>query len=311
MNEQMMQEDSLLQLIPIEHLSLEQKSFRPTEKKDGNDLPMYKMIRELTHLNDLDWKSYSKVAIWRDNNTPSFVFAKMNTMSLCVCSLKSRMFALRFGSVTIDFSVRSTEKRKRVSRKTVVFLWSLKESKETKVYLEAWTFKDDNGQRHGFDFAALQPNQLAQVLDANPQREFELYTGTWSPELSVILATRPQPVNLHFVKNHKCNEGFRFTDEGTAFINALEDRKSSFGSLSISYDTDTTPLSSTNFERLLQLGRVVEKTPDWQTGRRKCSSSVLGEHQDPCLQGVREAYAVNELSFTQDSCQRPSHYYLS
>ncbi len=258
MNEQMMQEDPLLQLIPKEHLSSEQKSFRPTENKDGNDLQMYKMIREPTHLNDLDWKSYSKAATWRDNNT-----------FICVCENDYHepmrvqfeepnvCFVLWVGRTRLLCAIYG--KTKESALETAVFLWSLKELKETKVYLEAWTFEDDKCKKHGFDFAALQPNQLAQILDANPQREFELYTGTWSPELSVILASRPQPINLQLVKNHKCNEGFRFTDEGTAFINALANRKSSFGSLSISYDNDTTPFSRNNLERLLQLGKVVEK----------------------------------------------------
>ncbi|GAX11003.1 hypothetical protein FisN_2Lh532 [Fistulifera solaris] len=72
------------------------------------------------------------------------------------------MFALCFGSVAFDFQCAIYGKTKESVLETAVFLWSLKESKETQVYLEAWTFEDDIRKKHGFDFADLQPDQLAQ-----------------------------------------------------------------------------------------------------------------------------------------------------
>ena len=52
---------------------------------------------------------------------------------------------------------------------------------------------------------------------------------------------------------------FEFKDEGTAFVNALASRKSSFGSLYIVFAHKGAPISRTNLKRLLQLDVSFEK----------------------------------------------------
>ncbi|GAX18837.1 hypothetical protein FisN_26Hu139 [Fistulifera solaris] len=62
-------------------------------------------------------------------------------------------------------------------------------------------------------------------------------------EQSTILASKPYPIDLTVTHCF-------FGDDGTAFVDALEKRKSSFGSLTIE---NNVPISHVNFERLLQV----------------------------------------------------------
>ena len=125
-----------------------------------------------------------------------------------------------------------------------------------------------------FDFNALQPEQLAQILDSNPKRQLDLHTGVWNAEQAVILATRPYPSYLgmwfpvaawlmgHPVPSYALEHllgdfSFKFTDNGTAFVNALEMRQSLFGSLTMDQGLRM-PLSNANLRRLFRLS-VLEK----------------------------------------------------
>jgi hypothetical protein len=62
-----------------------------------------------------------------------------------------------------------------------------------------------------FDFATLQPEQLAQILDSNPTRALDFPTRKWTAEQSVVLASRPYPLNLTLGK------WLTFEDEGKTF----------------------------------------------------------------------------------------------
>ena len=65
--------EALLQLIPAKRLSSQQKAFKKATKKR---LPIY---REPTHLDDFDWEIFKRksiVAIWRENETVTFVTRK-------------------------------------------------------------------------------------------------------------------------------------------------------------------------------------------------------------------------------------------
>jgi hypothetical protein len=100
-----------------------------------------------------------------------------------------------------------------------------------------------------FDFAALQPEQLARILDCNPARRYAFTEGSWNTAQSVILASRPYPLKWKFTEN-----SFAFEDDGTAFVDTLVNRHSSFGSLHFNCRVDDMPLSRDNFKRLLKFG---------------------------------------------------------
>ena len=104
---------------------------------------------------------------------------------------------------------------------------------------------------HRFDFSALSPEQLACILGANPRQQFQLQGGIWSAAHSIILATRSYPLDLTVGASN-----FSFQDQGTAFVDALENNRqfSSFGSLGIENDEDSVlPFSRANLERIFRL----------------------------------------------------------
>jgi hypothetical protein len=104
-----------------------------------------------------------------------------------------------------------------------------------------------------FDFGCLQPEQLARVLDSNPTRRVEL-SATISAEQARVLATRSYSLDLLFV-----GHDFAFLDGGTAFVEALEHRESTFGSLFIYCGEMEDSISSNNLERLLNLENMFEE----------------------------------------------------
>ena len=109
---------------------------------------------------------------------------------------------------------------------------------------------------------SLTPEQLARRMDANPARRFVFEQGTWSAEHSVILATRPYPLDLKLCNDPLDELGFDFQDDGTAFVDALERRQSPFGSLCLEFEgsyPSYSPLSSENLERLFNLDFFFEK----------------------------------------------------
>jgi hypothetical protein len=79
---------------------------------------------------------------------------------------------------------------------TVTFLWSLPYSGDLKTNLTIFS-GEERKERPYFDFAALQAEQLANILDANRERCFKLETGIGSVDKSVTLATRTYPLNLN------------------------------------------------------------------------------------------------------------------
>lgn len=239
---------SLLKRIPKNKLSLKQKSFRPTEYEDGNMLPLYKFVREPTHLDEFDWKD--EMAIWRNNGT-----------IICVCDMAflqfkepSVCFAIVVGELDLQCAIYG--KTKASALETATLFWSLKHSED--IYLGTCSYgMHGDDKEYDFDFADLQPEQLARVLDANPGHDFVFSTRGWSPEQSTILATRSNPVTLHLIRTYMSH--FAFEDEGTAFVDALESRTTSFGSLYIPYGPKGAPFSRSNLKRLLQLDVPFQK----------------------------------------------------
>ena len=97
-------------------------------------------------------------------------------------------------------------------------------------------------------------------MDANPTRQLALSTGVWTAQQSVILATRPYRLDLVFCQppSASASARFEFEDGGTAFVNALEERRSCFGSLCIAiyYAELHMPFSQANLERLFKLEEI-------------------------------------------------------
>ncbi|GAX17703.1 hypothetical protein FisN_10Lu422 [Fistulifera solaris] len=133
---------------------------------------------------------------------------------------------------------------------TATFLWSLPQT-------EATVLRISCNEDCNCVASAFKGEQLARILDSNPTRRLKIQTRTWTSEQSVILATRPYPLNLHLLA--RTCDGFRFEDEGAAFVKALEMRSSSFGDLNIQCQSDGSPFHRDTLQRLLQLENKIEK----------------------------------------------------
>jgi hypothetical protein len=234
-----------LELIPDEELSSEQKDSHTVRGRDK--LPMYKLLREPSSLDDFDWNILQGITIWCSNRTV-----------ICVSESAYSRFREHFVYFTLHNVGRYKElkcsiygENDEAVAETVTFFWSLKHSGEDDPCLEI----DHSIIRdvYGFDVGSLQGEQLIRILEANPTRQICFRTGYFGAENSAILATRPCPLNLKISLHH-----FAFSDDGTAFVDALEKRTSSFGTLILQLDTDGWPFDHTNINRLLRLN-VFEK----------------------------------------------------
>ena len=96
---------------------------------------------------------------------------------------------------------------------------SLDEPTEQSTRLHFGAFGD-----HRFDFRGADTHFLKRILDVASSRKVAFRNLTMSAGQSVVLVSRPHAVQLEF-------DGCVFTDGGTAFVDALENRESSLGSL--------------------------------------------------------------------------------
>jgi hypothetical protein len=99
-----------------------------------------------------------------------------------------------------------------------------------------------------FDFRPVGSQCLSWAASS---RHLILTRLTLSVEQSTFLATRSHPMLLTL---HNCN----FEDCGTAFVDALASRKTSFGSLALREDLTPFDIGVENMKRLLQVGTIKE-----------------------------------------------------
>ena len=131
---------------------------------------------------------------------------------------------------------------------TATFFFSLKDGEDVHIQLGFFS----SLIQLEFDFTVLRPEQLAQFLDANRLQDLRFPAGNFSAEQSAILATRPSPLKLDLGL-------IQFIDDGTAFVDALEERQSSFGTRRIqSFGYGHDNFSADNLRRLFNL-EIIEK----------------------------------------------------
>lgn len=220
---------------------------------------IYKLLREPSALDDIivDWKKQDcSISIWRDNGT-----------FMCVGGGSGRVFRERYVSFLMIplFDKGSIYgKTDAAIAETATFFWSLPFKMNSKEDLSLFIITENDyfygNEGLQFDFAVLQAEQLAQAMDSNPARRLEIRTGTWNAEQSSVLATRPYPIYFTIGNNHHQfgeRKDFSFQDDGTAFLDALEKRQSSFGSINLT--TMGSAFSSANLRRLLHLEYKLDK----------------------------------------------------
>jgi hypothetical protein len=254
--------NDMLEIIPVDELSPEQAAFRPMYFLDPNSLFFYRMRQEPHSLHDIDWELYhsKNITIWRDNGT----LISVGPSAHLLYEERNVCFEILSSDIQKTLKCAIYGKCDATIAETATFFWSLQHTRDRDPRLAVGTFQSFNPE-HLFDFSAFQPEQLVSIMDANPKRVLALHNGIWSAEQAETLATRPYPINLKFVtlreKKLTFADGrrnFAFKDDGRAFVEALEKRQSSFGSLSLSYDRNTCdkgemPVAHEYLERILKL----------------------------------------------------------
>ncbi|GAX17704.1 hypothetical protein FisN_10Lu423 [Fistulifera solaris] len=221
--------DPILQLVPLDNLSTLQMAFRLDVF--GQFTPIFQFVREPTRLDAIDWEKYPKMAIWRENGTlisigddESFTNRKKLSFTLEKVGKHSLLCEI-YGN--FDDAAMA---------ETAAWFWSLQHPEGGSLFIN---HAGREMQPHCvFDYSILQPEQLARILDSNPMRHLHLQTGN---------GLQNNPLCSH--RDHK----------GTAFVDALKQRDSRFGSLRINCAPDMMPFSRDDLQQLLQLENVFEK----------------------------------------------------
>ncbi|GAX18851.1 hypothetical protein FisN_26Hh153 [Fistulifera solaris] len=255
--------NNMLEIIPFDELSPEQASFRPMSFLRHDSLFFFRMLKEPRCLHDIDWELYRRknITIWRENGT----LISVGPSAHLLYEERNVCFEIRSSDIQKTLQCAIYGKTDAAVAETATFFWSLSQSRDRDPRLAVGTFFSYNPEQL-FDCTALQPEQLVAILDANPQRAFEIHKGIWSAGQAEALATRPYSIHLKFVTQREPKKVsfaqdrimFAFQDGGRAFVEALERRQSSFGSLFITYDrfacdNDEMPIRPEYLERILRL----------------------------------------------------------
>jgi hypothetical protein len=284
-----MKEESapLLQRIPASKLTAKQRRLRPC--LHGNPLPLYECVREPTHYDEI----MEDVAIWRSNGTVISIGSTFYQES----SPRGVIFALyeeyeeedddgkkndegdNPDEVDDDSEEKEDDEDDDDSKEednsdhssnedddedgelhlhggifgeteasiaeTATFFWSLKHRSATNLAVLKLV-----GTRR-FDVKSFQPRQLTRIVESNPHRHWDLQAGEWIAQQSVVLATLP--VNL------RLGGSFSLPDDGTAFVDAFQQRTTPMQSMILDFDNEDMPFSKANLTRLLQLENMGDR----------------------------------------------------
>ncbi|GAX27730.1 hypothetical protein FisN_13Hu172 [Fistulifera solaris] len=197
---------------------------------DGQELLTYKLLRDPVDF--LEFNHYNgPFAIWRDNSTLTFVVPE----SRFNYTLYEKRLILTFKEKGLTLSIAG--KTEKAIAQTAAYFLGLHNATENSstIYIET--------QELSFDFRAAGPRCLSNILKGVPSPALDFERLTFSAKQTAAMATVSNPVTLSF---SECE----FEDGGKAFVDALEKRKSSFGSLSF---VNTSPLRNDYMRRLSRL----------------------------------------------------------
>lgn len=203
----------------------------------------FTLLRKPNNLQELN-KYKGGVAIWRDNGTLIYVEPSDRSYShdpyrQYEQAFRQRCLSLHFGTngPTLCIVGRTDDS----IAETAAYFMELEEPTEGSSFFEVVG-------REAFDFSAVPARCLSRICEATPSRSVYLNNVTLSAEQSVVLATTAHPTTLL---------GCVFEDGGAAFVKALRNRQSSFGSLT--FDTST-GLNDKNLKRLFKVETIDQLT---------------------------------------------------
>jgi hypothetical protein len=213
-----MNDNPLLEVISREEFSA-QNGFKMGCEADY-DVPMHRLLRQPEHLEEFDWETNRDKIICCDNHTV-----------ICVCdNTDSHFEEVRYAKFIMKkFSGHYLRgaifgKTDAAIAETTTWFWSLPCLGQVECLIVG-DYSSRDRRRH-FDLANFSAEQVTQILGSNPTRCINFTASTLTTEQSVLLATRPYQVHLEL--NRDTNDA-GLSDEGTAFVDALENRQSSFG----------------------------------------------------------------------------------
>ncbi len=229
--------DFLLGLIPTDELMPHQIA-----KFSARDTwPTYMLLRKPKDVNEL--KKYKPgVAIWRDNGTLAYVSSNGRGPAL---DQTKKNLRLGLGFQVVCTIVGETDE---AIAETAELFWNFGYlgDKRRKVSIES-----SNSQ---FNFNLFPLERFAGLLGIESKSRMHLNGWTLSATQSVALATRPYPVELVLL------ESMSFEDGGIAFVDALQSRQSSFGTLHLNGSGDDrehqVSLDDTVLQRLFQTNTI-------------------------------------------------------
>ncbi len=238
-----MENGALLERIPEEDFSPEQAAW-------GTKEPLYR-FRYTPTLDNFQWDDKRQFAVWRENGTLVCIqqIERWRTEEASSePSYKYQGQSVALVAFAIDFTRRLEGvkctiygKTNHAIAETLTFLWSLDYVGRGRAEIREASNVEESSS---LDVSILSTEQLASILKANRHIQLYMPSIAWTPEQSVVLATRPFSLNWNLTQ--------RFSDHGTAFVDALQTRQkgtSNFGTLTFNVRT----FSRTNLERLFQL----------------------------------------------------------
>lgn len=201
---------------------------------EAGETHTYTLLRKPVNLEEL-FKHQYRMAIWRENGTLTYL---MPSEADDAPKTDGKMMALAFEEQR--FTIFIAGKTHNAIAQTAAFFLELEEPTGSgSSLLMLRSCKDEEG----FDFRAAQFQCLTRMFEVAPLRAVEFQFLVLSAAQSVVLASRPHPTRLEL---YDCI----FDDGGTAFVDALQKRESSFGSLTLPWGTS---LSDDNLRRLFQV----------------------------------------------------------
>ncbi|GAX27729.1 hypothetical protein FisN_13Hu173 [Fistulifera solaris] len=197
---------------------------------EGGVTPTYRLQRKPTDLAEF-YQYNCRMTIWRDNGTLTY-------LSPCESNDRpnhERYLSMRFFCEGPIFHITGTTDK--AISKTAAFFMTLERTAQEKpfIYMESYSLF--------YQLHAVGSRCFTNIFKTAPSRLVEFENISLTVKQTIALATRSHPIKLGF---WECE----FEDGGTAFVEALERRKSSFGSLRF---TNNTGFSDDNLKRLLQL----------------------------------------------------------
>jgi hypothetical protein len=187
----------------------------------AGEVPTYKLLRDPYSLSELNGYDHC-LAFWRENETLTYILPR-GVHDWPIFDDNQKALSLEFDESHQSGTIYIVGRSDKALADTTAFVMGIEKPAEASTYLYICPYREP-----AYTYPALGSQCLTRIFDKAPSRQVKIAGFTLSAGQTMFLATRPHPVHLSLCY---C----KIEDEGTAFVNALENRKSLFGSLDIKW----------------------------------------------------------------------------